>query len=271
MARTDEMTKGRRAARRGGAEREAEPIAADAPRAAFTAGRDPALEHRLGHELDWELSHGALDADYDVGMGEPIRPPRPRIRRLRDALASSSRRAVRRMRELPRDIPRPAPRTLGALAVIAALSAAAAMAGARAYPADRWSRSGRWYRMLDRAPFHPPDRVFGLVWSVLYSLGAASAFRLWRAPGDRAPRTRKAALALWATQLGLGAAWTPTFFGARKPRLALAEVCAMVAATGGYAMLARRVDRPAAMLIAPSLAWAAFAGVLNEEIVRRNA
>lgn len=240
-------------------------------RPALARGHDPALEHRLGHELDWELSHDALDADYDVGMGEPIRAPRPRIRRIGDALASSSRRAVRRLREIPRDIPRPAPRTLAALAAIAALSAAAGIIGARAYPAHRWSRSRLWYRMLDKAPFTPSDRVFGPVWSVLYALGAASAFRVWRAEGDRSPRTRTAALALWATQLGLGATWGPTFFGARKPGLALAELCAMVAATGGYAALARRVDRPAAMLMAPSLAWVAFAGVLNGEIVRRNA
>jgi tryptophan-rich sensory protein len=37
-----------------------------------------------------------------------------------------------------------------------------------------------------------------------------------------------------------------------------------------YAAAARRVDKPAAWLMAPYLAWVAFATVLNAEIVRLN-
>ena len=34
--------------------------------------------------------------------------------------------------------------------------------------------------------------------------------------------------------------------------------------------MSSKVDKPAAALMAPYLAWTGFAGVLNEEIVRRN-
>lgn len=233
------------------------------------ARREEPYEHRLGHQLDYDMAHDPNDADWDVGMGEPVRA-RPRIARLGQAIASSSRRAARRLRELPGEVEMPEPKAVATFAAFAGVTAAAAYLGTRAYPAHRLSRTRLWYRTLDKPAFNPPDWVFGPVWSVLYALIATSGYRVWRARDDRQPRTRSAALALWAAQLGLNAAWTPIFFGARRPRLALADLGALIAAVGGYTMLARKVDRPAAMLMAPYLAWLTFAGVINEEIVRRN-
>jgi tryptophan-rich sensory protein len=90
---------------------------------------------------------------------------------------------------------------------------------------------------------------------------------VWRgAPGPA--RTR--ALALWGTQLALNAGWSAVFFGARRPRAALVEIGALLASIAGYAAAARKVDRPAAWLVAPYAAWTAFAAVLNAGIVRRN-
>ncbi|HEX6095671.1 MAG TPA: tryptophan-rich sensory protein [Thermoanaerobaculia bacterium] len=37
-----------------------------------------------------------------------------------------------------------------------------------------------------------------------------------------------------------------------------------------YTNAARKVDKPAAWMMAPYLLWASFAGALNAEIVRRN-
>jgi tryptophan-rich sensory protein len=105
------------------------------------------------------------------------------------------------------------------------------------------------------------------VWTVLYATIAVSGWRTWRRP-DSPERTR--ALRLWAVQMAANAAWTPIFFGARRPRPALADLTVQLAATAGYVATAARVDRPAAVVLAPYLAWTAFAGALNEEIVRRN-
>jgi tryptophan-rich sensory protein len=105
------------------------------------------------------------------------------------------------------------------------------------------------------------------VWTVLYALMAASAYRVWRREAGPA---RSRALALWWTQLAFNAAWSPLFFGAHRPRAALADLGLLFASLSAYALQSSRVDRGAAGLIAPYLAWAGFAGVLNEEIVRRN-
>jgi len=116
-------------------------------------------------------------------------------------------------------------------------------------------------------PYHPPRWVFGPVWTGLYGLMATSAYRVWKAPPSRA-RTR--ALALWGTQLALNSAWSPLFFGARRPRAALVDLLALAGVVAAYAATSHKVDKPAAAMMIPYLGWLGFASLLNEEVVRRN-
>jgi translocator protein len=146
-----------------------------------------------------------------------------------------------------------------AAAGLGAATAAAAFLGSRFNPSgDR----GLWYESLDKPPFTPPNAVFPIVWTALYAAMAVSAFRVWKT-GDRR------ALPWWAAQLALNAAWSPIFFGAQSPKLALADLIALFVAIAGYTNEARKADRPAAWMMAPYLVWVAFAGALNAEIARR--
>ncbi len=154
---------------------------------------------------------------------------------------------------------------LVAAAAFAAPVVAAAVAGARYGPADKATM--RWYRRLRKAPFNPPNGVFSPVWTALYASIAASGYRVWAAPDHR---LRRPAMALWATQLAANAAWSPIFFGRRNPTAALAVLAAQLGVGTAYAATAARVDRAAGGLMVPTLAWTGFAGVLNEEVVRRN-
>lgn len=124
-----------------------------------------------------------------------------------------------------------------------------------------------WYRLLSKPAFTPPDRAFGLVWPVLYGLGALSAWRVAKAPAGPA---RSVALGLWGTQLAFNAAWSPLFFGQHRPRVALADLVLNHASLSAYAAYARKVDPTAAYLVAPYLGWLTFAGALNGSIVARN-
>lgn len=124
-----------------------------------------------------------------------------------------------------------------------------------------------WYGALEKPPFNPPDVVFGPVWTILYILMAISAYRVWAA-GDSAPRTL--ALRLWFLQLALNAAWSPLFFGAKRPGLALIDILLLLPAIAAYIAVSRKVDRPAAWMMVPYLAWVSFATLLNEEIFRLN-
>jgi len=149
-----------------------------------------------------------------------------------------------------------------ALAGFAGAVAAAALVGGVTQKGSRG-----WYRTLRKPAFTPPDWIFGPVWTGLYVLMAGSAWRVWRQPPSPA---RSRALALWGVQLAANAAWTPIFFGARRPAWALADLALLAVGLGAYINEARKVDRASAWMMAPYAAWSSFAAALNEEIVRLN-
>ncbi|HEY0190010.1 MAG TPA: TspO/MBR family protein [Kofleriaceae bacterium] len=148
-----------------------------------------------------------------------------------------------------------------------ALSYGVAALGAAVMHGRRGRATSHWYHSLEKPPGQPSDKLFGPVWAVLYGTIAYSGWRIWRAPKSDA-RTR--ALALWGTQLVLNGAWTPLFFGARRPRAALVDIVALDAAAAKYAEAAARVDRTAALAVAPYLAWLGYATYLNGGIVKEN-
>ena len=153
------------------------------------------------------------------------------------------------------------------LAGFAAATTLAALAGMRFAPDPRHPRTALWYAMLRKGRGNPPPIAFPIVWTALYGTIAVAGWRVWRQPASPA-RTR--ALAWWAAQLGLNAAWTPIFFGAHRPRAAFADLAANWGAVAAFIAAARDVDEAAAWLMAPYLAWVSYAAYLNEEIVRRN-
>ena len=125
-----------------------------------------------------------------------------------------------------------------------------------------------WYATLNKPGFTPPNAVFGPAWTVLYLLMAISAWRVWRRPGPE-PMRRKA-LRLWALQLALNFAWSFLFFGLRAPVVALVEVLVLLIAIAATLAASWRIDRVAGLLLAPYLAWTAFASLLTFEVWRLN-
>jgi translocator protein len=143
--------------------------------------------------------------------------------------------------------------------------AATAWFGSRYSPGN--SETREWYEGLDKPPYNPPDYVFPIVWSTLYTLIAISGWRVWRSD---ASSNRSRALALWAGQLIANADWTRLFFGEHRPKRALVDVLVLETAIILYILQSDDVDRAAAFCFIPYAAWTAFATVLNAEIVRRN-
>lgn len=165
---------------------------------------------------------------------------------------------------MPRNDEPARPRSLLWLALFAGATAVAAGLGAGS---TRRRVRGPWYRALSKPPGQPPPQVFGPVWTTLYGLMSISAYRVFRRPPSR---ERSRALRLWWGQLALNGAWSPLFFGARRPRLALADLAALSLGVADYTLTARKVDRAAAWLMTPYLGWLGYAGWLNLGIVRRN-
>jgi len=152
-----------------------------------------------------------------------------------------------------------------ALLGFGATVAGAAWFASRTSPKDPKIRA--WYRGLNKPAYDPPEPVFPVVWSALYTLIAISGWRIWRSESSPA---RTNALALWAAQLASNAEWTRLFFGDQRPQRALADVAVLESLILSYIALAKKIDPAAAVCFVPYAAWVAFATLLNAEIVRLN-
>ncbi len=110
-------------------------------------------------------------------------------------------------------------------------------------------RTKLWYSRLDKPSWNPPDFVFPIVWTALYSLIAVSGVADVAAARSSPERTR--ALRLWVTQLATNAEWTRLFFGQHRPGQALLDVIALEAQILGYIASAKDVDLGAAACFPP--------------------
>ena len=111
------------------------------------------------------------------------------------------------------------------------------------------------------------ERRFPPTWTVLYLTIAVSGWLVWWTSNLAAAALP---LAIYFVQLLLNAAWSPIFFGMRRPDLAFVEIvilwCSIVATIATFQPL----NAVAAWLLLPYLAWVTFAAALNFTIWRMN-
>ena len=74
------------------------------------------------------------------------------------------------------------------------------------------------------------------------------------------------AFVAFGVQFALNIAWTPVFFGLQRPDLGLIVIIVLWIAIGVTIIVFNRVDRLAAGLLVPYLAWVTFALALNYAI-----
>ena len=118
-----------------------------------------------------------------------------------------------------------------------------------------------WYSSLVRPPGSPPNWVFGPVWTTLYAMIGISFALVWHRRPESIGKTK--ATFLFFTQLFFNLLWTPVFFGARQPGIALIVTIAL----WGFIFLTirefRKIHPPSAYLLVPYLLWVSYATCLN--------
>lgn len=119
-----------------------------------------------------------------------------------------------------------------------------------------------WYQTLARPPGSPPDWVFAPVWASLYAMIGVSAWLVWRRIEIAAHRKR-AALRVWGWQLLLNALWPAAFFGMHSAGLGLLVIVPLLGSVAATLLVFWPLQRGAAALLAPYLAWVGFATYLN--------
>lgn len=117
---------------------------------------------------------------------------------------------------------------------------------------------------IDKPWFYPPEILFPIVWTLLFSLIGLGLFLIWR-QGIRRRDVQIATLA-FVIQFAINIAWTPVFFGLQRPDLGLIVIAVLWVAIVATIVAFERVNRFAAILLVPYLAWVSFAIVLNYAI-----
>ena len=148
-----------------------------------------------------------------------------------------------------------------------AIAAALPLVGGAAIAArSRWDKDA-WYAGLAKPSWTPPSWAFPVAWTALYiAMGVAGALLIRRRGRKLAP----IALALFITQLCINYAWSPVFFEWHAVGHAAVVVAVLAALVVATIAVAFPVDRRAAYLLAPYLAWVAFATALNVRIWQLN-
>lgn len=120
-----------------------------------------------------------------------------------------------------------------------------------------------WYGSLVKPALAPPNWVFGPVWTTLFALMGVAAWLVWRELARAPSRAARRALLIFGGQFVLNVAWSAAFFGAQSITAGLVVIAALWLAIVGTVWAFDRVERRAALLLLPYLAWVSFAGYLN--------
>lgn len=123
---------------------------------------------------------------------------------------------------------------------------------------------GSWYAGLNKPWYKPPNWIFAPVWAAIYLLVAVSGWRTWEW------HRREMAMPLWLMQMALNFLWSPIFFSAHMPGVALAIILALFVVILVFIVRQWNLDRISSVMFALYAAWVGFASLLNLSIVRLN-
>jgi translocator protein len=124
-----------------------------------------------------------------------------------------------------------------------------------------------WYPALNKPTWTPPAWLFGPVWTVLYLCIAFAGFLVWRHSGFGGA---KWAMALFALQLLLNAAWSWIFFYLRQPGWGFVEIVLLWAAILATIVEFISITGWSGAMLVPYFLWVTFAACLNLAIWRLN-
>ena len=125
----------------------------------------------------------------------------------------------------------------------------------------------RWYNTLNRAPWSPPNYIFGIIWPILYVLMTFSFILVWK---NKKCFPYCSALTTFLIQLAFNLSWTTIFFYYKMPKLALLDIVLIIYFSLMTYQSFIKVNKMAAYLLIPYICWLFLALSLNTYIVLFN-
>lgn len=127
-------------------------------------------------------------------------------------------------------------------------------------------RPGAWYKALKKPSWTPPNWMFPVVWSVLFTMMSVACWLIWQADGiDAWP-----ALTLFGLHLAVNAAWSALFFGQRRLDWAMVDVVILWGMILALILVFSQISLVAGMLLVPYLIWVTIAASLNASLLHLN-
>jgi tryptophan-rich sensory protein len=127
---------------------------------------------------------------------------------------------------------------------------------------------GPWYENLRKPEWQPPGWLFGPAWTLIFTLTAIAGVMGWINARSRADQ--RLIIILAAGNGALNVLWSILFFRLHRPDWSVIEVGALWLSVLAMLIGFGKSARVSGFLILPYLAWVAFAGFLNWEIVHLN-
>lgn len=137
-----------------------------------------------------------------------------------------------------------------------------------------------WYAVLAKPDFSPPNWIFAPVWLSLYTLMGIALYLVWlqiqkpvgilawfKYKLNRKKRERiQSAVVFFMIHLVVNALWSLVFFGMKELGSAFVIITLLWAMIIVLIKEFLRIDKRAAYLMVPYLAWVSFAAALNYSI-----
>lgn len=116
------------------------------------------------------------------------------------------------------------------------------------------------YKTAEKPPLTPPEIVFPVVWSILFTLMATSAARVWLTDNSR---LRNRSMIVYALQLFFNFFWSILFFNFQAYGLAFFWLIGLWVLILIMIVQFYKSDKLAGLLQLPYLLWVTFAAYLN--------
>ena len=118
-----------------------------------------------------------------------------------------------------------------------------------------------WYFQLKQPAWKPPDAAFGVIWTLIFSLSAVSAWLGWHA--CLAKQDRLKWLTLWGLNAFFNVFWSLIYFKWHRPDWSLWELPGIWLSILALMVFIYPKRRMSAALLLPYLVWVSIAGCLN--------
>ncbi|MBR1380738.1 MAG: tryptophan-rich sensory protein [Alphaproteobacteria bacterium] len=118
-----------------------------------------------------------------------------------------------------------------------------------------------WFNALGKSALNPDAWVFGVAWTLLYTILGCALYLIIRDPSHM--RDKIGSYLYFGMHIILNAAWSYVFFGCHMPMPALMIVAVLILISIWMMMSFMSLRRVAGWLVLPYVIWLIFAAYLN--------